>query len=149
MTDVAFYHLTRKPLEQALPELLEKVVERDLRALVRAGSAERVATLNNQLWVYDKASFLPHGADGDPVPAEHPIWLTEAQTGNDNAAGLLFLVDGCEADDLADFDRCLDLFDGRDEEAVAGARQRWRTAKAAGHQITYWKQGERGWEKGA
>ena len=32
MTEVAFYHLTRKPLERALPELLEKVLERGMRA---------------------------------------------------------------------------------------------------------------------
>ena len=35
MADVAFYHLTRKPLETALPELLEKVVERGMKAVVR------------------------------------------------------------------------------------------------------------------
>ena len=38
--------------------------------------------------------------------------------------------------------------------AVAGAgqgrrRDRWRRAKAAGHALTYWQQGQRGWEKKA
>ncbi len=149
MTEIAFSHLTRKPLEEALPELLGKVIERKLKALVRAGSDERVAMLNNHLWVWDKGSFLPHGGDGDPHPEQQPIWLTTAADGNANHANLLFLLDGCEAKDLTKFDRCLDLFDGRDDSAVAAARDRWRTAKAAGHQITYWKQGERGWEKGA
>lgn len=148
MTDIAFYHLTRKPLEAALPELLEKVVERGLKAVVRAGSDERVASLNDLLWTYRKDGFLPHGAAVDGNGEQQPIWLT---AGTDNPAGapVLLLVDGVMADDLGEFDRCLDLFDGRDDDAVAGARDRWRAARAGGHSVTYWKQGDRGWEKGA
>jgi len=148
MTDVAFYHLTRKPLEAALPELLEKVVERGMKAVVRAGSDERVAWLNDLLWTYREDGFLPHGSAEDGNGEQQPIWLT---TGQDNPAGarVLLLVDGVMASDLEAFDRCLDLFDGRDEEAVAGARDRWRAARAGGHGVTYWKQGDRGWEKGA
>jgi DNA polymerase-3 subunit chi len=43
----------------------------------------------------------------------------------------------------------LDLFDGQDPEAVAAARRRWSAAKAAGHALSYWQQGDRGWEKKA
>ena len=43
---------------------------------------------------------------------------------------MLFLVDGVEADDLAGFARCLDLFDGNDPDAVEAARNRWRAAQA-------------------
>ncbi len=148
MTDIAFYHLTRKPLEAALPELLEKVVERGMKAVVRAGSDERVAWLNDLLWTYRKDGFLPHGSADDGNGAQQPVWLT---TGTDNPAGarVLLLVDGVMATDLSDYDRCLDLFDGRDEDAVAGARDRWRAARTGGHGVTYWKQGARGWEKGA
>jgi DNA polymerase III subunit chi len=41
----------------------------------------------------------------------------------------------------------LDLFDGNDEAALAAARRRWAAAKAAGHALSYWQQGARGWEK--
>ena len=34
------------------------------------------------------------------------------------------------------------MFDGNDEAAVAAARQRWREAKAAGHDLVYWQQTE-------
>jgi DNA polymerase-3 subunit chi len=37
MTDIRFYHLTRKTLEQALPEMLEKTLARGLKAVVMAG----------------------------------------------------------------------------------------------------------------
>ena len=43
-----------------------------------------------------------------------------------------------------------EIFDGRDETAVADARERWTAYKNAGHAIEYWQQGERGgWEKKA
>ena len=52
--------------------------------------------------------------------------------------------------DLAGFERCLVLFDGRDEEALRLARGRWKAFKGAGHPVSYWRQGvERGWEKQA
>ena len=43
--------------------------------------------------------------------------------------------------------RVLDLFDGNDESSLAAARRRWAAAKAAGHALSYWQQGPRGWEK--
>ena len=42
MTDVRFYHLTSTSLEAALPQMLEKTLERGQRAVVIAGSEERV-----------------------------------------------------------------------------------------------------------
>lgn len=149
MTEVAFYHLTRKPLERAMPELLEKVVERGLRCVVIAGSDDRVRQLNEHLWTWDKGSFLPHGAEGDGEPADHPIWLTMSEE-NPNSASVLMLVDGRDAGFKGDFERCLDMFNGLDEDAVQAARDRFRAAKSAGHTVTYWKQNDRGgWERGA
>jgi DNA polymerase-3 subunit chi len=57
------------------------------------------------------------------------------------------LVDGVDAEDVAAFQRCCDMFDGSDPEAVEAARRRWRQAKDAGHALTYWQQTEKGWEK--
>jgi DNA polymerase-3 subunit chi len=50
---------------------------------------------------------------------------------------------------LSRYGRCLDIFDGNDDMAVAAARRRWTEAKAAGHSLTYWQQTDRGWEKKA
>ena len=67
MTEVRFYHLQRKTLEDALPQILEKTLERGWRAVVMAGSEERVEALTQHLWSYKEFSFLPHGSarDGD------------------------------------------------------------------------------------
>lgn len=147
MTDIGFYHLTRSPLERALPKLLEKVLESGARAVVMAGSEERIDALNALLWTYDSASFLPHGTTQEGDAPDQPIWLTTDDE-NPNEAGILVLTDGATSDHVADFDRCLELFDGRDDAAVGAARDRWRAYSEAGHALTYWQQNDRGgWEK--
>jgi len=148
MAEIGFYHLLSTPLERALPRLLERACAQGHRIVIRAASAERVEHLNALLWTYDEASFLPHGSAHDGNPAAHPIWLSE-QAGNPNAASMLVLVDGVDADDLAAFTRCADLFDGNDPAAVEAARGRWRQAQAGGHTLTYWQQTASGWEKKA
>ena len=149
MTEVRFYHLQRKTLEDALPQILDKTLERGWRAVVMAGSEERVEALTQHLWTYKEFSFLPHGSarDGD---AEHqPIWLT-AEDENPNAATVLILTDNAFSSRLEAFTLVCEMFDGNDHEAVDAARGRWKTYKAAGHELTYWQQTDRGgWEKKA
>ncbi|MGE0746141.1 MAG: DNA polymerase III subunit chi [Rhodospirillales bacterium] len=149
MTDIGFYHLTRTGLDRALPKLLEKVLASGVRAVVVTGSAERVEQLSTALWTYDPASFLPHGTARDGEAAAQPIWLTDHPE-NPNGAGIVVLTEGATVPDLESYQRCLDLFDGRDEAAVADARTRWSAARAAGHTVAYWQQNERGgWERKA
>ncbi|MEO1135643.1 MAG: DNA polymerase III subunit chi [Pseudomonadota bacterium] len=147
MTDVLFYHLERGALEDVLPGLLEKTLARGWRAVVRAGSRARVEALDGYLWTYRDESFLPHGAAGDG--ADQPIWLTHGEDAP-NSADVLFLTDGVvtSADAIGEFTRCVTIFDGRDDEALQGARAFWKDAKAAGHDATYWKQSPQGrWEQ--
>ena len=147
--DVWFYHLERTALDQALPELLDKTLARGWKALVRATGAERLEHLDGWLWSYREDSFLPHGLADEPLAARQPVLLTTAQA-NPNHAEALFLIDGAQPGALDGFERCILLFDGRDADAVTLARERWKTFKAAGHPVSYWKQGEtRGWEKQA
>ncbi|TDI58283.1 MAG: DNA polymerase III subunit chi [Alphaproteobacteria bacterium] len=149
MTDISFYHLQRQPLERALPKLLERVVASSMKALVLADNEERVGMLNSTLWTYDQDSFLPHGSGKDGDAELQPIYLT-VEEDNPNRANVLVLVDGGQHKDLAQFDRCLDMFDGNDQDAVAQARTRWKAYQDAGHEVTYWQQSDAGkWEKKA
>ncbi len=146
MTEIGFYHLLATPLERALPKLLERGLAAGFRILVLAGSAERVDHLDAALWTYDDASFLPHGSRRDGQAERQPVWLTDRDE-NPNQADMLVLADGAASSHLAEYRRCLDLFDGRDETALAAARERWRLAKSAGHTLTYWQQTTTGWSK--
>jgi DNA polymerase-3 subunit chi len=153
MTEVLFYHLEHQPLERVLPALVERTLQRGWRAVVQAGSEERVEALDTLLWTYDDASFLPHGTRRDGNPEAQPVYLT-ADDINPNEATVRFLVDGAPIGDVladgAGYERIVYLFDGRDAAAVAAAREQWKAVKAAGCEATYWQQSPEGrWEKKA
>ncbi len=147
MTEIAFYHLQKWPLEKALPKLLEKTLESGKRAVVMAGSEERLQALNTLLWTYGRDSWLPHGTARDGDPEDQPVWLTTDDE-NPNGAVFLFLTDGAASDRVAEYERCFELFDGNDSHVVDAARGRWQAYKDAGHALTYWQQtGGGGWEE--
>ncbi|HVU40957.1 MAG TPA: DNA polymerase III subunit chi [Rhizomicrobium sp.] len=146
MTETLFYHLERRALEDVLPKLVETSLERGWRALIRCDSAERAEALDNLLWTYDEASFLPHAQQGDGDPAQQPVLITVEQ-GNANAANILFLVGGAPPppwNSVNDLTRVVLMFDGRDPAMLSSARACWKDAKAAGHDVTYWKESPSG-----
>jgi DNA polymerase-3 subunit chi len=147
MTSVAFYHLKKWPLELALPKLLEKTTKTSKRAVVIAGSDERVEEVTALLWVYKNDSWLPHGCSKDGDPEDQPIWLTKTDE-NPNASQFLFLIDGATSSHVGRFERCFELFDGNDEVAVGTAREHWKSYQDLGYDLTYWQQTDRsGWEE--
>lgn len=154
MTDVWFFQLRQKTLEQVLPALLEKTRERDWRAVVQVGTAERLEAIDEALWTYRDDSFLPHGSarDGDGRDGDgrdQPVWLTVG-TDNPNAAHVRFLVDGAIADSADGYQRLVYIFDGDDPEATITARETWKRMKTDGHAISFYQQNEQGqWTKRA
>lgn len=152
MSEVLFYHLERRALEEVLPQLAERSLDRGWKVLLRCESLDRARDIDRLLWSYDEQSFLPHALAGEPEAARQPILITVEEE-NTNNADVLFLVGGALPPDwngaaAKAFVRIVLLFDGRDGSAVAGAREAWRGAKAAGHEITYWKESPGGkWEK--
>lgn len=147
--EIWFYHLERSSLDQVLPGLLEKTLQRGWRALVRGATSHRLDDIDELLWTYRDESFLPHGrADGEHAPAQ-PVLLSESGE-NLNGAQALFIVDDSELGATEDYERCFIIFDGKDDQALQHARGRWRALKAADANLAYWKQSDEGrWEKAA
>ncbi|WP_137135206.1 DNA polymerase III subunit chi [Rhizobium sp. FKY42] len=149
MTEVLFYHLTESKLEDALPALLEKSVERGWRVIVQTVGRDRVDMLDQHLWTFREDSFLPHGADGDTFERDQPVLLTESSA-NGNAASVRFIVDGAQPPELDPYERVVFMFDGYDNAQLEGAREQWKSLKARGHALTYWQQSPEGrWVKKA
>ncbi len=138
-----FYHLTARPLEQALPQILTKALAGGHRIVVRTANERDTARLNELLWTFRPDSFLPHGATGDGYENAQPVLLTDKDE-NPNGAGMLVLTGSTDSAHLGDYKLCCALFDGRDETAVSQARAQWKACKEAGHEIAYWQQDERG-----
>jgi len=148
MTEVLFYHLERKPLEDVLPTLLERSVARGWRCVVQV-AAERAPSLDDLLWTYAEESFLPHGLEADEG-AEQPVVIVSRDS-NPNGASVRFLIDGAALpQEPHAYARIVLIFDGRDEAATALARERWRETRSLGLAATYWQQNDEGrWEKRA
>ena len=148
--DVRFYHLTRTPLPQVLPVLLQRVLTRGQTAAVLSPSQDDLTRLDDLLWSFPPESFLPHhllgagqtGGEGDPIV------LTDDKTA---CAGrdVLFFLHGFPPD-LTDLEPTIAaiLFDA---PAVQTARAQWKQMSANDTlTLTYWQQTERGgWEKKA
>jgi DNA polymerase III subunit chi len=153
MTEIWFYHLQRRTLEDVLPGLLERALQRGWRAVVQGASEERIAALDEHLWTYSDDSFLPHGSARDGDPKTQPIFLTTGPE-NPNGARARFLIEGAEIAPILErgetYERIMFLFDGNDAEALAIARTQWSELKSRGLTLSYWQQTERGaWEKRA
>lgn len=148
-SEVLFYQLDRQPLEQVLPSLVEKTLERGWRAVIQSGNERRLEAVDTALWTYRDDSFLPHGTRSDGPGDVQPVFLT-TEDENPNGAGVRFLIEGATVDNYDDYIRIVYLFDGRDSDAVADARAAWRSVKDAGCAATYWQQSETGgWQKKA
>jgi len=148
MTETLFYHLERRSLEDVLPGLIGKSLERGWRAVVKTDSSERSDALDNLLWTYDDQSFLAHAQSGDGEAARQPVLIT-VEDENPNNAQILFCVGGARPADwrnagLSSLARVVMLFDGRDSTMLERARAAWKDAKEAGHDVTYWKESASG-----
>jgi len=144
MTEILFYQLKGQTLEQVLPSLLQRSLDRGWRVVVQASSQERIEALDAHLWTWRDDGFLPHGTWRDSEAAEHPVLLT-LNGDNPNGAIVRFLIEGAAMPENAStYQRIVLLFDGEDVEALDAARARWREAKSAGFEVTYWQTDEKG-----
>ena len=123
--------------------LLRKAYRRGARVLVTA-PPEVLARLDRALWVFEERDFVPHVLVGDqaarPLPAADvlartPIWLAGGAV-LAGAPDVLVNVGADAPEDLARFSRVIEIV-GADPDAEQAGRQRWRTYKARGLQITH------------
>jgi len=150
MGQAMFYHLTRSPLEAALPMLLARSLEAGWHVVVRGTDAGRLDWLDQRLWTGGDESFLPHGLAGGPHDALQPVLLTTGQE-VPNGAECLMAVDGAEisVEEGRRLARVCVLFDGNDPAAVDHARGQWKVLSSAGIPAQYWSEESGRWQKKA
>jgi len=146
MTEILFYHLEQRPLEQVLPLLLEKTLARGWRAVVEVGTPERAQVLDEVLWTFRDESFLAHGLAGSGADDLQPIILS-CGPDNPNNAQVRFFVDRAIPSTNGLYQRLVYMFSGHDPDALSEARSAWKSLSGE-HQTTYWQQEANGrWAK--
>jgi len=147
LAELWVYHLERMRVEDALPELLGKLLARGGRAVVTSGEETRLTSLDQHLWTFREDSFLAHGMAGGEQDADQPVLLSPDPV-NANSATMLFCLDGCDPGDVSAWERVVVMFEASDETAIAKARALWAAQKNSDTVISYWRQNEAGsWEK--
>jgi len=143
-----FYSLNKWSLEIALAKILKKVCSLNKRALVLASSEERVESLCETLWSQEPDSWFGHGSSKDGDSNLQLIWITHIFE-NPNNAEFVILTDSRVSNEIYSFERCIDIFDSKDEDVIQLARDRWEEANNLGHELHYWKQANDGsWIEG-
>lgn len=142
-----FYHLTRRPLEVALPQLLDRALAAGWRVAVRGTDAGRIGWLDEKLWLGPEDGFLPHGCAGGAQDADQPILLTTAKDAP-NTPQCVMTIDGAPIDaaEVKALERVCILFDGNDDHAVQAARAQWKALTGAGCAAQYWAEEGGRWE---
>lgn len=156
--NVAFYHAageTPGAIDDLLPALLEKAVSAGFKVQVVAATPDRVRRLDERLWTYDAAAFLPHAPLADAHAPRAPIVLRHV---SDGAAeeGIHLVLAGAEEmlpPAAPATPRLLYVFDSHPGR-LATAREQWKRLKGMGYTMAYWQQtegpgGKLGWQQKA
>ncbi len=142
--DIGFYHCTRTPLLEVAVRLAEKAHASGQRLLI-AGDAALLAELDQLLWTYADASFLPHALTGALEDLAQPILLDpDLAVPAGNGARLLMLLARPVPQNFTDFQRVLNLFEA-ETPGLVQARQDWRAlVDNPAARCSYWQQTEAG-----
>lgn len=147
MGNVLFYHLTRSPAEVLLPVLIGKSLAAGWRVELRGTDPDRMDWLDRQLWQGE--GFLPHGLAGGPHDARQPVLLTVPGQAAENEPACLMVLDGAAVGsaECGNLERACIVFDGGDANAVAHAREQWKSLTGAGVIAEYWSEESGRWER--
>ena len=140
--EYSFYHHEASTIESTLPQLLEKSIKKNWRALVKT-QIDYLPELDDFLWSFKTDSFLPHGRDDQPKMEHHPIVISSSAKIADNFQ-IVFLLKGSYVDNLNDVERCVIFIDGRSEESICNERNRWQKLKGKGAKLNYYQQNANG-----
>ncbi|MBS0557639.1 MAG: DNA polymerase III subunit chi [Proteobacteria bacterium] len=132
----ADFYLIAKPRFRDDPlrlvcELAKRALESGQATLILARSVEQAEALDEKLWEFDEAAFIPHQLAGDDDDALTPVLIVPPGVATPDRAMVINLRDDAVA---GIFERVLEVVPD-DETQRAGSRERWKAYKAAGIEI--------------
>lgn len=145
---ISFYHLSQTNLEEALPKLLEKVLDTNGKAIVLCNDDGKVKIIDGLLWSVGGKRFIPHATANDNDIEHNPIYVTAEATNPIDANFLVDLKFDGETH-YKDFQRTLLVFSGSSEAELNYARGLWKKLKDdSSYELKYYQQNEKGgWEE--
>ncbi len=147
MAQVSFYHLSKTNLEEALPRLLEKVLETGGKAVVQCVDEGGVKLIDGLLWSVGGRRFIPHATANDNDVEFNPVFVT-AQEENPISANFLVDLQMINSQYHGNFQRSLVIFSDSSAD-LDRARSFWKELKAdPSNELKYYQQNDKGgWEE--
>lgn len=132
MTRIEFVKLERPEKARHLCELAEEFYLQGERVLVMVQDDNQGVTLDQFMWTWKKAAFLPHAYDnGSQECFDEPVVISIREE-NSNGAGVLIAGRPCSLDFVRHFRLVIDFADLYDEQLRDAARERFREFREAG-----------------
>lgn len=132
MTRIEFVRLERPEKARHLCDLAEEFFTQGQRVLVVVEDDNQGVTLDQFMWVWKKASFLPHGYDNGTLEClDEPVVIT-AREENANGAQILIAGRPCTLEFVRQFQVVIDFAEIYDEALRAVSRERFRAYREAG-----------------
>ena len=147
---LSFYHLTKTALEEAIPKLMEKLLESGGRAVINFSSDDMMQNIDKKLWSVGGTRFIPHATDAEDFQEDHPIILSKNYEAQNNPNFLVLTQPiSVNEETLNNFERCLILFNGKSENELSVARSLWKKfSENQNYTLKYFLQNEKGvWQE--
>jgi DNA polymerase-3 subunit chi len=134
LTRVEFIRLNRPERARILCDLAEEFYLDGKRVLVRVQDENQGVTLDQFMWTWKKAVFIPHVYQSGAVEChEEPVVIVSADE-NPNGAEVLLMGVPCSLEFLRHFRHVIDFAEAFDEERLAESRERFRCYREHGYE---------------
>lgn len=115
--------------------LVRKARAADCRVVVLANAAD-LGRLDNALWTFSEADFLPHVLASDALAPQTPVVLTQDDTAELPHHQILINLSGVTPAHFARFERMFEIISADDADKTAG-RERYRFYQQRGYPLTH------------
>jgi DNA polymerase-3 subunit chi len=139
VTEILFVEVTAGSLEFKACEIAERTHARGHRLQLVASSREQACSLDELLWTFKPASFVPHVlCEGDRDAPSAPVVIT---TREERIPGFdyLLMLDYCAPETAAQFTRAIHLVVMDNRERLLASRRYWTQLKEAGFRLSHRK----------
>ena len=145
MSKISFYQVMNGEVIKFSCQLLEKCFQNRIKTFVQVPDETAAIALDRTLWTFAQKSFIPHAMDNDPLPEMQPIYISTGDKCPIKAKGLMLI--GVDRLDVKDFERVMVMLDGNALDEVKRADALMASFKNLGHDVEYYVQDGKIWEK--
>jgi DNA polymerase III subunit chi len=139
MTRIDFHSHIADKINYAC-RLVRKARAANRRIMLLAKDRTECEAINQALWTFSAADFLPHVLAEDPLAPQTPIVLTVHDASDFPHHEVLINLSNAVPAHFARFERMIEII-GCDAAEVASGRERWLFYKDRGYALTHFTAG--------